>query len=333
MTSILPVMWFVIFFGGVNPVTLNMTTSEDMVMRQGYFGGGVLYYVPFGASDRRIASQFNYFAKTAHEPPVVGVDYVPALRCMLDRDVLGNVYLFSSSSESAVFSSEPGMTDYTPLWRVNFVAWNPGKVKRPLISADQVIEARDLGDVTIINPGIVLDASIVIPTSRIPIRAITELNYKEKEIELMVFRVQYVNRMTLAREVRYVVMPDVSDPFVAARLGANHAPRLTNGRTCSGGIYAFLNQYCPPSQYPIISQVAEPRGLYDDVNRNSYYTPVLLWSLFNRGLLPRSTVVTNQPYMDFLLSRHIISSVTMTPAVVSNSPVVDIEEGYVRQGG
>ena len=324
MSTFLQALWLVVLFNG-NPVTLYPVESEDYIMRMGFYNGASVWYVPFAASNMKLAWMLDGYPRIKHEGPVNGVEWTPALQCALEKEeLLGDVY-FINCGQNTILSTEPGQPDYTPLWEVHYLEWIPDLPDMALTSEAEVLAALAAGDLIEIIPPSVLDATIVIPTSGIPSIELAELDFSEDEVEFYAFPVFYPDTRWFSYDVTYVLMTDVSDEVVAARLGANWAPNLENASAdCCGFIGAFVNPG-PPGQLPIIDQVPYS-GYNNGLNLNRAYNPVLCWTLFDRGSLPNYAVITSRRVLDFLLGLGVISTIPTTDPIVSNSPVALIEE-------
>jgi hypothetical protein len=74
------------------------------------------------------------------------------------------IYLFSgrmASGQLPVFTSEPGETSYTPLWREEIVTWKPG-AKPTLVTSDTAVDAlRKKGSISVRETSTVLNCPIV----------------------------------------------------------------------------------------------------------------------------------------------------------------------------
>ena len=327
MNGFLGFLWLVVFFSG-NPVTLYPAQSDDYIMRLGYYNGSEVWYLPFAASNLRLAKQLDQYAKTKDAGIIETVDFVPGLSCHLTKTYPGDVYLLNCA-QNTVFSTEPGQSDYNPIWRAHYLEWQPGLPKIPLTSEADVLAAIGTGDLVEVTPTSILDATIIVPTSGIPsVKFPEEIEWEDPEIELYAFTVHYSNKQTRSRELRHILVTDVSDPVVASALGANYAPTLAQvAPECSGDIYAFINPV-PPGQYPIIDQVQQYRAI-DQINSNKSYDPILTWTLLQRVTLRPYVVVNNIPYADMLLGLGAISTVTTPTPIVSNSPVTvpELDDG------
>jgi hypothetical protein len=97
------------------------------------------------------------------------VPYVPSL-ASVPEEALANVYSFANGVEGAgssgfqlsVFDNPPGKEGYTPLRRLNVVAWTDESKARELKSAAEILEAAEAGELTIQQPGIVINMPFVV---------------------------------------------------------------------------------------------------------------------------------------------------------------------------
>ena len=95
--------------------------------------------------------------------------YVPALAKAPD-EVLANVYVFDNGIEGMgpfgfqadVFDNPPGTVGYSPLRRVNVVTWVDPAKARMFTSVAEIMSAVDAGEVTIAQPGVVVNMPFVV---------------------------------------------------------------------------------------------------------------------------------------------------------------------------
>lgn len=318
-SGFLQFFWLVAFFNS-SPVLLYPTPSQDFIMRQGWYNDATVWYVPFAASNANLARQLDYYVDQSHAWPVNPVIWAQALNCALDGTYAGDVY-FINGVQTTVFSTEPGLPDYNPIWRAHYLEWVEGLPKIPLTNEADVIAAIIAGDLVETLPPSILDATIIFDTSRRPTVALAKLDVHEKEVGFYAFPVFYSNKNGKQRETRYIVITDTNAPDAAERLGANYAPTLgAAAPDCCDSIYAFVTPV-PPGQYPIIKQKPEPRT-FDYLNTNQQYTPIRCWTLFERTGLLQYVVVNNQPFMDRLLFQGLVTVMNPDPGeeIVTNSP-------------
>jgi hypothetical protein len=83
---------------------------------------------------------------------------------------LANVYVFTNGIEGSgplgfapdVFDSPPGTDGYSPLRRLNLVTWTDGSAARELTFASEVLTAETAGELTIEQPGVVINMPFVV---------------------------------------------------------------------------------------------------------------------------------------------------------------------------
>jgi hypothetical protein len=67
----------------------------------------------------------------------------------------------AAAGQLAVFGSEPGESDYNPLWEEIFVTWKAGTKPVLLVKDDQIKDLAKSGKLTVADAHIVLNAPIV----------------------------------------------------------------------------------------------------------------------------------------------------------------------------
>lgn len=94
---------------------------------------------------------------------------VPSL-ANVPADALAQVYVFDNGLkgmgpfgfQADVFDNPPGAAGYTPLRNVNVVTWADPARARELKSVAEITTARDAGEVTIAQPGVVVNMPFVV---------------------------------------------------------------------------------------------------------------------------------------------------------------------------
>lgn len=127
----------------------------------GYLDGSPIRFIHTEASDPKIAALLT---KMKGSPVVL----VPAL-ARTPKEELANVYVFANGVKGGgplgfqpdVFDSPPGTPSYSPLRRVNLVTWKDGKAARELKSVEEVEQAVQKGEVTIQQPGVVVNMPLL----------------------------------------------------------------------------------------------------------------------------------------------------------------------------
>jgi len=124
--------------------------------------GKEIYFVHTEASDPGVAEKLTNMMKS----PVM---LVPSLAKVPD-DALANVYVFTNGVKGSgpfgfqadVFDNPPGTEGYTPLRRLNVVAWKDEGKARELKSAKEVLDAEAAGELTVEQPGVVINMPFVV---------------------------------------------------------------------------------------------------------------------------------------------------------------------------
>lgn len=128
-----------------------------------YYNGGELLFIHTEASDAGVAEMLT---EMMHGPLVV---LVPELANAPD-ELLANVYVFTNGMKGMgpfgfqpdIFDSVPGDETYRPLRRINLVEWMEGSTPRELQSVADLHEAESAGEVTITQPGIVVNMPVLV---------------------------------------------------------------------------------------------------------------------------------------------------------------------------
>lgn len=124
--------------------------------------GKEIYFVHTEASDAGVSEKLTNMMKS----PVI---LVPALANVPD-EALANVYVFTNGVKGSgpfgfqpdVFDNPPGTDGYSPLRRLNAVTWKDETKAREFKSAKEVLDAETAGEITIEQPGVIINMPFVI---------------------------------------------------------------------------------------------------------------------------------------------------------------------------
>ncbi|MBI5945951.1 MAG: hypothetical protein HY864_16440 [Chloroflexi bacterium] len=124
--------------------------------------GQEIYFVHTEVSDPDIAKLLSDMMTS----PVL---YVPSLANVPDES-LANVYVFENGLtgmgplgfQADVFDNPPGTDGYSPLRRLNVVKWADPSTAVTFTSVDEIMAAQDAGEVTIAQPGVVVNMPFVV---------------------------------------------------------------------------------------------------------------------------------------------------------------------------
>ena len=136
--------------------------KAELPAGKAYAEGKEIYFVHTEASDAGVAEKLTNMMQS----PVM---FVPSLANVPDES-LGNVYVFTNGIEgmgpfgfqSDVFDNPPGTDGYSPLRRLNAVTWTDGSKARELTSVTEVLAAEVAGELTIEQPGVVINRPFVV---------------------------------------------------------------------------------------------------------------------------------------------------------------------------
>jgi len=127
-----------------------------------YAEGKEIYFIHTEVSDAEIATLLTNMMSS----PVL---LVPGLADSSEA-ALAEVFVFSNGLEGMgplgfqmdVFDNPPGSEGYSPLRRLNVVTWSEPAKARLLKSSAEVMVARDAGEVSIEQPGVVINMPFVV---------------------------------------------------------------------------------------------------------------------------------------------------------------------------
>jgi hypothetical protein len=135
----------------------NRVQSPSVILPlvQCWYKGKVAYYIQTEASDLTLAQQQE-------------VNYVPKLSNAISAGVVDDIYHVTNFTQGNVIPSAPMPTgpgntdpDYTPLWQLSTVTWNPGTAPHVLTSEEEVLDAQSRGLVTIDKTNIVINCPVI----------------------------------------------------------------------------------------------------------------------------------------------------------------------------
>jgi hypothetical protein len=146
---------------GCTPKT-GQTPTAALPAGKAYAEGKEIYFVHTEASDADVAQRLTNMMKS----PVI---YVPSL-ASVPPNASAQVYVFTNGLagkgpfgfQADVFDSPPGTDSYSPLRNVNAVTWADPSKARELKSEAEIMAAKDAGEVTIAQPGVVVNMPFVV---------------------------------------------------------------------------------------------------------------------------------------------------------------------------
>jgi hypothetical protein len=133
--------------------------KAEIPVDKGYAEGSEIYFTHTEVSDAKLAEKMG----AGMQSPVL---FVPAL-ADAPENAVANVYVFTNGVKGAsmsglqpsVFDKPAGTDGYSPLRRLNVVTW----VDETKAAAD-VLKAAEAGDLTIKQPGVVINMPFIVWT-------------------------------------------------------------------------------------------------------------------------------------------------------------------------
>lgn len=144
------------------PQTAEEMPKAELPAGKAWADGKEIFFVHTEASDADVAQLLTDMMTS----PVL---HVPSL-ADVPAESLADVYVFDNGLEGMgpfgfqadVFDNPPGTDGYSPLRRVNVVTWADPANARLLTSEAEIMSARDAGEVTIAQPGVVVNMPFVV---------------------------------------------------------------------------------------------------------------------------------------------------------------------------
>ncbi len=135
--------------------------KAEIPVDKAYAEGKEVYFTHTEVSNADLARQMELGMKS----PVL---YVPSL-ADVPQDAQANVYVFTngvkggsmSGFQLSVFDNPPGQEGYTPLRRLNVVTWIDEVKARELKSPAEIKAAADAGELTVKQPGVVVNMPFI----------------------------------------------------------------------------------------------------------------------------------------------------------------------------
>ncbi|MGH2403533.1 MAG: DUF7482 domain-containing protein [bacterium] len=155
---------YAVFYGVTTPPQQMPAQGASMPAGQnlappvkGLYRGREVQFIHTDASDPQVASMLT----TMMGPKVLVVSSL----AKVPPSLLADVYVFTNGVrgggpfgfQADVFNSVPGQGFYTPLRRVVLVTWKDGATSRLLRSVEEIQAAANNGEVTLKQPGVVVN--------------------------------------------------------------------------------------------------------------------------------------------------------------------------------
>jgi hypothetical protein len=129
------------------PLMLGPAARSEQATYEAYYDGHKDTYLVTDVSNKAQA-------KSMH------INYAAALKSIKGLPAQYFVQGKGATGQLSVFGSEPGESDYNPLWEEFFVTWKAGATPVLLVRDDQINELAKKGQLTLRDAHIVLNAPI-----------------------------------------------------------------------------------------------------------------------------------------------------------------------------
>lgn len=284
-----------------------------MPLVTGYYDDVKIYYVNTEASDAGVAA-------------ADGTTFVPKLAKAIAVGATADIYAVTNFTQHNIVDSIPNPLgpdnadpDYSPLWRVTLVTWQPGYTPQMLTSEAAVLTARDAGKVTLTTTDIVVNCAVVVtPWGQLP--SAIEVNIEDEEDEINTITLPLTKGFVHGKTIFYI-NTEASDKGVATNDGTNFVPKLaaTHASGAEADIFPFFGN-ANPAQRNVVDSTPTPVG---PSNNDPQYSP--LWDVVPVQFVDQSRkdypLVRSTKAIDKLEQ---LGKVTVgpEPGVIVNCPIV-----------
>jgi phage tail sheath protein FI len=135
-------------FASSSPLLLGPGNATEQTAYQAYYDGHKDTYLVTDVSSKSQAKS-------------LGINYSAEIGKVKGAPAQYFVKGSAAAGQLSVFGSEPGETDYNPLWEEFFVSWKPGVKPVLLVKDDQITGLAKKGKLTLRDAHIVLNAPIL----------------------------------------------------------------------------------------------------------------------------------------------------------------------------
>ncbi len=154
--------------GTLNAQSLPVLPKAILPLQVGFFNGAqALYITPEVGVDPNAPAAI---IATAHQIAVgFNSNFIPTnFGTLPNSPAVDDIFVFTNFTQGNVLASAPHPagpantdTNYSPLWQISLVAWNPGSQGRVLKSQAEIEDAANAGEVTITKTPIIVECSVI----------------------------------------------------------------------------------------------------------------------------------------------------------------------------
>jgi hypothetical protein len=280
-------------------------TRAVLPLQMGFARGGTaLYITPEVGVDPSAGADIVATAQAVAKG--FGANFIPTnFSTLPNSPAVRNIFVFSTQGNvlsATPTPAGPGNTNanYSPLWQVNLVTWNPGSTVTVLTSTEEVEAAQTAGQVTVTPTPIIVECSVifslspggVLPDSKVALDALDSAagGTVSSKVSLPLQTGFFNNKVALYITPEVGVTPGSSftslAQTVAEGFNSNFVPTAFGTLPGTGAvddIYVFTNF----TQGNVLASAPNPAG---PTNTNTAYSP--LWQVnlvsWNSGRRPRA---------------------------------------------
>jgi hypothetical protein len=245
------------------PETAQARPKITLPLIQGFYDGQQVFYINTEASDPSLAA-------------ADGTTFVPKLTNAIAANATADLFHITNFSQPNILDSVPYPVgpsntdlDYSPLWQIHLVTWQPGFTPEVLTSEDAVWAAQAAGKVIVEATNIVVNCPIVATPDGVLPSAI-EIDVDDEEAGPTI-TLPLTKGFARGNTIFYI-NTDASDSAVAAADGTNFVPKLANAHEsgAEADLYPFFGN-TNPAQRTVVDSAPNPVGL---ANFDPDYSPV-----------------------------------------------------------
>lgn len=328
-SSVFAVLALLLMVGGIASASFPKLIPADsvtVVLKQGYYEGALVWFFVTDTNDINFASIYLY----PYNMPTLAVPLTSAYDAYVPPDppvapTPGKMFINVSMQQGPLFTAVPTQADYSGIWSVIFIKFKPGQA-RIVTNTDPwdadtnptgwptALQADFLATYGTSRSPVVVDAPIaavgpfdngvwprsnVDPTTLYRLPQVIAFNKYYKTITLPAWYTYCQERTPDSPTARLyidkckVIIPDVENEILAARLGANLAPGLGDIDVNNSQDFYYVDGRIFGDTPPLAFIAGGPPGMLAATNQ----LPVLEWSPNGRGA--RNTNRGYTPVMDF----------------------------------
>lgn len=292
--------------------SVSATPTITLPLVPGFYDGQQVFYINTEASDLSLAA-------------ADGTTFVPKLTNAIEAGATSDLFHVVNFSQPNVLDEVPYPVgpnnterDYSPLWRIHLVTWQPGATPRTLKSEDEVLAAQAAREVTIEATHIVVNCPVVAtPSGSLPSAVAISIRGDGGTIRLPLTK-GFANDNTI-----FYINTEASDAGVAAHDGTTFAPKLAKAHAsgAEADLYPFVGN-ANPAQRTVVDSAPNPVG---PGNTDTDYSP--LWDVvpvsFTNQARRSYPLVTSEAQLYALVARGEMTA-GPEPGIIVNCPIVRV---------